>query len=54
MKEAEILRDAFETAQAQKFISRMPLLPPDDISSLNVIHLNYTSIACLPPMMHDR
>lgn len=28
--EAEILRDALETAQAKKLISRMPLLPPDD------------------------
>ena len=31
--EAEILRDALEIAQAKKLISRMPLLPPDDIPS---------------------
>lgn len=29
--EAEILRDALEIAQSKKLISRMPLLPPDDI-----------------------
>lgn len=31
--EAEILRDALETAQANKMISCMPLLPPDDTPS---------------------
>ena len=31
--EAEILRDALEIAQAKKLISRMPLLPLDDIPS---------------------
>ena len=31
--EAEILRDVLEIAQAKKLISRMPLLPPDDIPS---------------------
>ncbi len=31
--EAEILRDALEIAQSKKLISRMPLLPPDDIRS---------------------
>lgn len=29
--EAEILRDALEIEQSKKLISRMPLLPPDDI-----------------------
>lgn len=29
--ETEILRDALEIAQSKKLISRMPLLPPDDI-----------------------
>ncbi|MBJ2068115.1 transposase [Serratia odorifera] len=29
--EAEILRDALEIVQSKKLISRMPLLPPDDI-----------------------
>jgi len=28
--EAEILKDALEIAQAKKYISHMPLLPPDD------------------------
>jgi len=31
--EAEILRDAPEIAQVKKLISRMPLLPPEDIPS---------------------
>lgn len=29
--ETEILRDALEIAQSKKLISRMPLLPPDDM-----------------------
>lgn len=29
--EAEILKDALEIAQAKKYISHIPLLPPDDI-----------------------
>ncbi|QXA76631.1 transposase [Klebsiella aerogenes] len=33
--EAEILRDALVIDQVKKLISRMPLLPPDDISSLS-------------------
>ena len=28
--EAEILKDALEIAQTKKYISHMPLLPPDD------------------------
>ena len=31
--EAEILREALEVAQEKKFVSRMPLLPSDDIPS---------------------
>nr|CDS58564.1 hypothetical protein SYMBAF_70055 [Serratia symbiotica] len=35
--EAEILRDALEIAQSKKLISRMPLLPQDDIRSVRVV-----------------
>jgi len=31
--EVEILKDALEIAQSKKLLSRMPLLPPDDIPS---------------------